>query len=814
MNAEHRNRWTLISTILLAIILVAAPASAQDSDPMTDGILAFRSGEHAMAVAHFERALKADKQNAEAHFLLARLYWETDLRDVKKAGDHLESALEIDPGNVQYMVALLQQLRADSPLFVVDQSREARRRRLAIDIIKIDSTNSFANEELGENYIRDFWRYRNALMYPALDFLRAEYRSRTEYDPMAGYLVDQANLYDQANGGITESEIPSTFSQAGASWNPNQVFMADQFDVDALKDQGVPVLDLSGRAQVAYDRAIHHLNSALESDPRQRSVYDHLMEIYALKGEYQEALNMLSQMYVFFPEDPQLWTYLGYAHYHADNMDAASKSYETAFRFMDGETAYAFNHIENILPEDELDAYRADEAAYTSRFWTSKDPRYLTPYNERKMEHYSRLTYADLLYGSSQLDLKGWNTERGSILVRYGVPQGDVIIIPRSGSGVMMGTPERTSSSVDDESGDVGVALNVGRFGSGWDMFEEANTYNIWDYGEFKFVFEDPFRNGEFRLYSPSAQDISDGAIPYVNDYIIKARETIRETPERYEYEAPGRQIELPYAVASFKGADGNTDVYVNYAIPITDAYDPGDEFINVTANSGTFVVADNRDILVERRRTIYGLPTAQIVRFDESNLWVDTEHMSTPPGEHEVSVEFETAGGGTVAVQRREVEVHDFSGDRLAMSDILLSYRIEESFDGQPVSGSDILRQGLSIQPAPWTVFGTEQPIYIYFEVYNLMPDAEGVSRYEVEAELTPRETGNRVARALSGMFGGGGAGVSTGVPISVEATDDGQYLILDAVNLESGLYTLKVTISDEVAGREVEMTKDLFLE
>lgn len=814
MNAENRIRWTHLSAILLALILVVVPVSAQDGDPMTDGILAFRNGEHATAVSHFERALKADDQNAEAHFLLARLYWETELRDVKKAGDHLESALEIDPGNVQYMVALLQQLRADSPLFVVDQSREARRRRLAIDIIEIDSTNSFANEELGEAYIRDFWRYRNALMYPALDFLRAEYRSRTEYDPMAGYLVDQANLYDQANGGITESEIPSTFAQAGPAWNPNQVFMADEFDVDALKDQGVPVIDLSGRAQVAYDRAIHHLNSALESDPRQRSVYDHLMEIYALKGEYQEALNMLSQMYVFFPEDPQLWMYLGFAHYHAGNMEAASKSYETAFRFMDDDTAYAFNHIENILPEDELDAYRADEAAYTSRFWTSKDPRYLTPYNERKMEHYSRLTYADLLYGSSQLDLKGWNTERGSILVRYGVPQGDVVIIPRSGSGVMMGTPERTGTSVDDEAQDVGVALNVGRFGSGWDMFEEANTYNIWDYGEFKFVFEDPFRNGEFRLYSPSAQDISEGAIAYINDYIIKARETIRETPERYEYEAPGRQIELPYAVASFKGADGNTDVYVNYAIPITDAYDPSDEFINVTANSGTFVVAENRDILVERRRTIYGLPTSQIVRFDESNLWVDTEHMSTPPGQHEVSVEFETAGGGTVAVQRREVEVHDYSSDRLAMSDILLSYRIEESFDGQPVSGSDILRQGLSIQPAPWTVFGTDQPIYIYFEVYNLTQDAEGVSRYEVEAELTPRETGSRVGRAFRNVFGGGGAGVSTGVPISVEATDDGQYLILDAVNLESGLYTLKVTISDQVAGRDVEMTKDLFLE
>ncbi|MGA1495483.1 MAG: hypothetical protein ACO37D_08820, partial [Rhodothermales bacterium] len=412
-----------------------------------------------------------------------------------------------------------------------------------------------------------------------------------------------------------------------------------------------------------------------------------------------------------------------------------------------------------------------------------------------------------------QLGIKGWNTERGNILVRYGIPNGDVVIIPRSGSGVMMGTPDR-GNSLEDLDGNVGVALNVGRYGSGWDMFEEANTYNIWDYGEFKFVFEDPFRNGEFRLYSPSASDISDGAVAYINDYVIKAAETIRETPERYEYEAPGRQIELPYAVAAFKGSDGSTDLYVNYAIPITDAYSPDDEFINITANAGTFVVADNRDILVERRRTIYGLPTAQIVRFDESNLWVDTERMSTPPGRHEVSVEFETAGGGTVAVQRRAVDVPDFSGTTLAMSDILLSYRIEESFDGKPVSGSDILRKGLSIQPAPWTVYGTDQPIYIYFEVYNLTQDAEGVSRYEVEAELTPRESGSGVGRAIRNLFGGGGQGVSTGVPISVEATEDGQYLILDAENLETGLYTLRVTITDQVTGRDVDMSKDLFLE
>ncbi|MDA0683877.1 MAG: tetratricopeptide repeat protein [Bacteroidetes bacterium] len=812
-NFDLGKRFSRTIGIVLVALFSSIPIFAQDADPMTEGILAFRSGNHSDAVTYFEEALKADPTNAEAHFLLARLYWETDLRDPSRAGKELEAALAIEPNNVQYMVALLQQLRAESRLFMVEQSREARRRRLAVDILKLDETNSFAHEELGATFIRDFWRYRNAFMYPALDFLRADYRSRTEYDPMAGYLVDQANAYDLANGGIQESEIPNiSIQQAGVSWNPNNVFMADEFDVEALKSQGIPVLDLSERAQEAYDRAIGHLNAALESDPRQRTVYDHLMEIYSLKGEYDDALQMLSQMYVFFPEDPELWTYLGYAHYHSGNLEAASKSFETSFRFMDSETEYAFSHLENILPEDELKRYKEDEAAYTARFWTSKDPRFLTPFNERKIEHYARLTYADLLYGSPAVNLKGWNTERGQILVRYGAPQGDVVIIPRSGSGVMQGAPAKMGSD-QDPTGDSGLAIQVGRQGSGWDMFEEANTYNIWDYGDFKFVFEDPFRNGEYRLYSPSAEDIANGAIPYVNDYIIKAKETIRETPERYEYEAPGRQIELPYAVASFKGADGTTDVYVNYAVPITDAYDPSAEFISLTANQGMFVVAENRDMLVERRRTIYGLPISQIVRFDESNLWVDTQRLTTPPGNHEISVEFETAGGGTVAVQRRKVEVQDFSGTQLSMSDILLAYRIEEA-DLAEGSSSNILRKGLSIQPAPWTVFGTDQPIYIYFEVYNLAQDDTGLARYEVEAELTPKEMGNSLTRVFRGLVGGGGRGVSTGVPISVEASEDGQYLILDADNLDSGLFTLTVKITDQNSGRDVEMTKDLFLE
>lgn len=807
--------------LFLILLFVGVPgplASAQSSsDPMVEGILAFREGRYQEAARSFEKAVEADEQNAQAHFLLARVYFETELKDEKRAGRELDRALEIEPENVVYLTARMQQLSVDSKSFLRDKIREARRRELARTILKLDSTNAFAHAELGDAYIRDFWRYRNALMYPTVQFNEYEYRSRQAVDPMATALLDQIDdlgTFDPDNQEQLLPDATEALSTALPSMNPQSVFLADEFDIETLEAQGIPVVDFSRRASRAYDRAIFHLYKALDADPRNRIVYDRLMEVYALKGEWSDALEMLQQMYVYFPEDPELWTYLGLAHHRFGNLDAAAKAFESSFESMDPKTLTAFSDIEFLMPEAEKRAYREDPSGYSARYWTSKDPRYLTPYNERKLEHYARLTYADLLYGSSELDLAGWETERGAILVRYGVPKGDVVVIPKSTSGVNRGTPSQTGvQGTDSSQPGTRLALQVAQRGTDFALDEEANTFNIWDYGDFKFVFEDPFRNGEYRMYSPSAADLSQGAVPWVNDYTIKAAETIRKTPDRYEYEAPGRQIELPFLVSAFKGSTGRTDLFVNYGIPILEFGDQGD-MIDITANAGTFVVSENRDILAERRRTIYGLRTDQIVEFEEANLWIDSETVSVPPGDVDVSVEFETTSGGTVAVQRRSVNVPDFDSPNLTLSDILLAYRVEETDDGRPLSGSDVVRNGLSITPAPWSVFSLSNPIYVYFEVYNLDVSGDGRADYEVEAALQPKEKGSAVGRFVRGIFGGGDKGVSVSVPVSVASTSDGQYLIIDAEAQPEGLYTLFLRVTDRKSGREVTRERDLFLE
>ncbi len=801
--------------LILALTLpLVAPVVAQDA-ARDAGILAFREKRFDDALRHFERATTEDPDDSEAYFLLARLYSETPLKNRREAQRALNKAIELEPENVQYLVAHLIHLREESWNFITDKLREARRRTLAQKILEMDPRNAFAHEELGIGYIRDFWRYRNAVMMPGFDLARRwrvpEQNLERDLENVIPLDLEGATTDPGAPFDIDDPNQLSTLLTVGREFipefeEPGQVFLADEFDVDKLERNGVPVRDLSQRASRVYNRAVMHLSIALEANPRQRSVYDQLIKVYALRGDWSEALTTLQQMYVFFPDDPGMWMYLGLANYRGGNPEAGAKSFERALALSDEELQRVFNDIRFIVPDDEKDQYDADPVAYASRFWTSKDPRYLTPYNERKIEHYSRLVYADLLYGVPQVERRGWDTERGQILIRYGVPNVDVVIIPDQ--SIDDTGPDRFASSggVADPLAAREESVNELK------AFEVLNTYNIWDYGNFRFIFEDPFRTGEYRLYSPSAEAISQRALPWKNDYVIAAAETIRETPETYEYQAPGRQIELPYLVNSFKGSDGSADVYVHYGIPVTD-YDAAADFIEVTANEGTFVIAGDRSIEVEQRRTIYGLQVSQIQDFDEQSLWINTQTLRSAAGEKEVSVELELGGGGSVAVQRREVTIPEFVDSSLRMSDVMLAYGVEETFDDKPLASGEVLRNGYSIRPAPWSVFSREQPIYLYFEFYNLALQ-DGASRYEIEGRLEKRDDAKGVRRVVRSIFGGDDASVSVRQPGTGSGADDAQYLIMDASDVEPGLYTLVVLVKDMGTGKEVERSKDLYLE
>jgi hypothetical protein len=210
----------------------------------------------------------------------------------------------------------------------------------------------------------------------------------------------------------------------------------------------------------------------------------------------------------------------------------------------------------------------------------------------------------------------------------------------------------------------------------------------------------------------------------------------------------------------------------------------------------------------------MYGLKTAQVEAFKEANLWVYTQAMNIPAGAQTISVEFETAGGNTVGVQRRNITIPDFNQDKLMLSDVMLAYNVVEAPDGKPAKAGDLVRKDLSIRPAPWSVFGKKNPIYLYFEIYNLTQQAGNQTKFQVEAILSPKQVDAGFGVSVRNLFRGKEKGVSVKFDGSGTTKDDGQYLIIDANDQKEGLYSLTLRLKDLNSGKTTEMQKDLFLE
>ena len=798
----------MLRRLLLLALFAAGPAAlAQDADTRLDQAAEARARDDFQAAERLLRAVVAEQpDNAEARYELGRLLADeaNPARDESAGRSEIGRAASLEPNNVLYLVAELESLRRDSWNFFVDRVLAIKRADIARRLLALDPANPYAHEELGIVAVRDYYQYRNAVRVPSMSanglrpvgsafngedpYGTGQFNDRTE---RSGGAPDPNNPDDPGpvDGEITSDTGPVDRGAIIEQATYGEVYARNRFDLEVLEAQGELVTTYQDRAQASLDAAQGHLEAALSADPRRRPIYDHLVRLAVIAGEYERARTALESMYVYFPDDADMWLYLGLISHRLGDWEAADVAFRNGIERLAPEDREAFTDLTMILPPDEWQAYRADPEAYAAAYWASRDPRFLNTVNERRTEHYARLVYADLLYRSDDLDLPGWRTERGELHVRYGLPQTDVVIEGGYGA-VVEAFPQRNP------------AFGVSR------EERDANRFNVWDYGDLFFVFEDPYRNGEYTLYSLPADlyAVRTGQSLDEMDFVLRTREAIRRTPERYTFETPGRDIRLPYRVAAFKGENGQADLYLGFGIPVA-AVD-GD--VGLTISTAAALIGPRRDVLAERRRTVYGLREAQIVDFDETRLWTGVETLSAGAGAHEVQLEFETAAGSVAASQRQAIDVPDFSRPGLQLSDILLAYFVEEAEGAEP---GRVVRDGLSMQPAPWGLYAVDDAIHVYFEVYGLGL-AGGRSDFEVEARLVPKDTSRGLGRLARRLLGARARGVSTAAEAQGSRADDSQSLILDASTQAPGLYTLTVVVRDRVSGATAERETDLLLE
>ena len=183
-------------------------------------------------------------------------------------------------------------------------------------------------------------------------------------------------------------------------------------------------------AKNEYDQAVMLLEKSLEVDPDYQDAY-YLLGLAHLEHRRIPVMQrVMRRMMRRFPGDINAQLFMAYSHQLQGNLPEANKLYEQAIAAMDPEQRKMMESVDIIASKEDSariakamqvgdDGEWKDSAALT-QFWNKNDPLFLTNHNERRMEHYGRVAYANLRFSVPARNIEGWKTIRGQTYIKYG----------------------------------------------------------------------------------------------------------------------------------------------------------------------------------------------------------------------------------------------------------------------------------------------------------------------------------------------------------------------------------------------------------
>ena len=176
-------------------------------------------------------------------------------------------------------------------------------------------------------------------------------------------------------------------------------------------------------------------------------------------------------------------------------------------------------------------------------------------------------------------------------------------------------------------------------------------------------------------------------------------------------------------------------------------------------------------------------------------------DRLSVAPGTYRLSVQILDSSSDKSQVYNREVVLHPYADDSLRVSDIEMASLI------RPSRGSKFTKGEVEVVPNPSLFYFVGQPVFVYYEVYNLTKDEFGRTRYRVLYELHSLNKGNvavKILKALGRLVGIDRKAEVVNVEYAHEGdrADEYGYLELDMSKTDPGHQLLKVKVFDEIAG------------
>ena len=687
---------------------------------VADALQMARHGDTAAALTRLEEATKLAPGLADAHYrrgmLLARQAGNemTDVFKRRAAAGALERAIRIERNNPSFYLEL-GRLRLKQGLGRLDAQRLFDRALAAArqrgDAALIAETEA----ELGDVHHRRFQAqdHRHILTSDAIRFDPDEAINNPHY--AKDFLSQRASEIEDA-GELDLRQAEAHYRSGAAAWP-------------------------------AHDRA----NAGL-------------LGILMDGGRYEEFNEQVRRFVAAAPTNPRAQLFLGLGMWRLGRATEATRAFGRALAGITPGERSRLTDLSVILRRADADRYQAMTAAQRAEFeriyWAAGDPLKLTPENEHLLEHYARAAYADLRFSAPELHLRGWDTDRGVIYMRYGPPPVVATFAPST---------ERRSA----------------------DPTATGKVTTVWFY---------PERNLRFVFYGPPGYNFA----RFAGEFQAYAEDARYAIPVKYDNVPITEAMDsIPVQVAAFRSRTpgGPTDLVFFAGLPLR-RMSEGVDLVEGPIEHGLFITDPlEREVKVERRQ--------ETVRFQsETQLERRTFTGALPAGEYRFRVEARQATTRRAARGADRLLVDAFDRPTLMLSDVIMADRVAPRTDA-PIGRADFL-----VDPNPAMQYAPGGNVALLWEMYNLTPDSLGTVWYEAEVILRVKsiERHGVTARIVGGVLDAVGTTAVGDDQVSVryeiretlgERDRLPGWVALDLEDAPRGTYVLELVITDRNSGQ-----------
>jgi len=538
-------------------------------------------------------------------------------------------------------------------------------------------------------------------------------------------------------------------------------------------------LNLQKFAKEIFKEAESYLLKALKYDSLNANTYLKLSFLYEDADMPEKGVPLLEKLIKLYPDNKDAHLFLGLLYYKTSKISESYNEYQNALILMpvSERLDFTYNSVVELLDpvaEELIKSLKPIEVRkFIDAFWNASDPLFLTKYNERLLEHYSRVAYSDLRF--SLPDKPGWKTDRGEIVLRYGEP------IKRKRYRPQINAGGRTQVQVKTD---------------------------VWEYKNMTLGFEDTYMSGNFVFSAPAP---GSRYIPQFEGNTLDFADYLRRVRfESYNPKYEGPAFTIPYNIVQFKDLyhPNNTDVYFNYALSYNDS-SLKSNIINYKYEWGLFFNDNYYNSIYRNKGSITGLPASAAIKNDSINYAVNSAEMTVRPDSGYLAFEIIRAVDKGVSSNHEKFKASVFNTSNLDISDILLAEKIDkdqkESF---PVKRGDI-----NILPNPTFTFTKDNKLFLYYEIYNLATNKNGLTDFEQKITIKEVNNENDLEKAVNTFlnlvgFNKKQEGITLSSRYQTLDKNSQMYLQLDMNKLKPGSYVILVTIFDNISKKEASQS------